>query len=229
MAVVDKLATPIRIISFPIREVKKILYYHRTFDEYLRLRQETNLLKRRITSVDEVILENVRLLNLLDLKKKLLHSSIAAQVVGREPSNWNSSLLIDKGERDGIKKGMPVVNGLGVIGRINDVGENTSKIILLTDPQFSVAALVQRGRENGLVSGTLRGICRMTYVDENTHIQVGDKIITSKLSTAFPEGLMIGQVIEVNENPKLASKEIFIQPSVLFSQIEEVLVLSEEK
>ena len=99
-------------------------------------------------------------------------------------------------------------------------------MILLTDPQFSVAALVQRPREGGLVSGTLQGgICRLQYINEGADIQVGDKVITSKLSSSFPEGLLIGEIIRIDKDPRKPSVEGVVQPSVSFSQIEEVLII----
>jgi len=79
------------------------LYYHRTFDEYKRLREETGILKARMIGLEEVILENKRLEELLEFKRKLIYSSVTANVIGRNPSLWSSSMLIDKGKNDGIK------------------------------------------------------------------------------------------------------------------------------
>jgi len=148
-----------------------------------------------------------------------------ANVIGRNPSYWNSSILIDKGARDGIQQGLPVVDELGVIGKIAEVGPHTSKVILLSDPEFSVAALTQESRENGLISGSLSGQCRMRYMNPRANIQKGEKILTSQLSSSFPPGLLIGEVVEVYESSKDASLEGIIAPAVSLSQIEEVLVI----
>ena len=216
---------PIRLISYPIREIKKILYYHRTFDEYKRLKQETDVLKARLVGLEEVVLENIRLENLLKFKRQLVYSSVVANVVGRDPSYWNSTMIIDKGQAHGIRQGMPVVNALGVVGKIAEVGQDSSKVVLLTDSQFSVAALIQRPRESGLVSGTLQGVCRMRYIRTVAKIHIGDKVITSKLSSSFPEGLLIGEIISINNHPSKPSVEALVKPSVTFSQIEEILVI----
>lgn len=220
------LSVPIRLVSVPIREIKKILFYHRTFEEYKRLREEVDSLKARLVGFDEVMRENARLERLLEFKRKLIYSSVAASVVGRDPSSWNSSMIINKGGQDGIRQGMPVMNALGVVGKIAEAGERQSKVILLTDPQFSVAALVQGSREFGLVSGTLQeGLCRMRYLNADARVNVGDKVITSKLSSSFPEGLLIGEVVEIIPSAQKPTKECLIKPVVLFSQIEEVLVI----
>lgn len=224
-AVVKIVSVPIRIISYPVHEIKKILYYHRTFEEYKRLREESNALKARLVGNEEVILENSRLENLLKFKRQLVYSSVVANVIGRDPSYWNSTMIIDKGTASGIQQGMPVVNALGVVGKIAEAGQDSSKVILLTDPQFSVAALIQGPRESGLVSGTLQGVCRMKYIRGDAKINVGDKVITSKLSSSFPEGLLIGEIISIDDQLNKTTVESLIQPSVAFSQIEEVLVI----
>ena len=223
--VIQTTSVPIRILSFPIREIKKILYYHRTFDEYKRLKEEVDVLRARLVGLEEVIRENTRLEDLLKFKRNLVYSSVVANVIGREPSHWNSTMIIDRGEEAGIQLGFPVVNAAGVVGKIAEVSRGMSKVILLTDPQFSVAALIREPRESGLVSGTLRGVCRMRYIREDAKIHIGDQVITSKLSSSFPEGLFIGKVVAVNDSSKRPTVECLIQPSVGFSQIEEVLVI----
>ena len=223
--IIKATSIPIRILSFPLNEIKKLLYYHRTFDEYKRLKEEVDVLKARLVGLEEVIRENTRLDDLLKFKRKLVYSSTVANVVGRSPSYWNSTMIIDQGEEAGIRQGMPVVNAAGVVGKISEVGAGISKVILLTDPQFSVAALVQGPRESGLVSGTLKGVCRMRYIRADARVNIGDKVITSKLSSSFPEGLLIGEVIAINNGSKNPTVEYLIEPSVAFSQIEEVLVI----
>jgi len=223
--VVQIVSVPIRLISIPVNEIKKVLYYHRTFDEYKRLNEEVNALKARLVGLDEVVLENARLENLLKFKRQLVYSSVVANVIGRDPSYWNSSMIIDKGSADGIRQGMSVVNALGVVGKIAETGQNSSKVILLTDPQFSVAALIQEPRESGLVSGTLQGACRMKYIRSGAEISIGNKVITSKLSASFPEGLLIGEIISIDDQLSKPTVEALVQPSVAFSQIEEVLVI----
>ena len=106
---------------------------------------------------------------------------------------------------------------------------NKSKVVLLTDTQFSVAALVQRPRESGLVTGTLQGLLRMRYLNEGAKILIGDIVVTSKLSTSFPEGLLVGEVVRIERKTNMPSLECFIRPSVPLSQIEEVLVILTEE
>ncbi len=213
------------VIRFPLEEMKKILYYHRTYNEYKRLSRDLNSLKARMVGFDEVIKENTRLEGLLEFKRKLVYSSVAANIIGRDPSYWNSTIIIDKGKQDGLKVNQPVVNAQGVVGKIAEVGVDSSKVMLLTDPQFSVAGLIQNPREFGLVSGSLQGICRISYLDKKARVHLGDLVITSKLSSSFPEGILIGEVIQINDHLRNPSLEGVLKPSVNFSQIEEVLVI----
>lgn len=224
--VVQVINVPARILSIPLFEAKKILFYHRTFNEYQRLREEVNILKARLAGVEELTAQNMRLERLLAFKRSLVYSSMTASVIGRDPSGWSSSMIIDRGKDDGIRQGMPVISALGVVGKITEVSEKNSKVVLLTDPQFSVAAIVQGSREIGLVTGSLQGeICRMRFISSSAQVAVGDKVITSRLSTSFPEGLLIGEITRIIGDPQEPSIECIIKPVVVLSQVEEVLVI----
>jgi rod shape-determining protein MreC len=120
---------------------------------------------------------------------------------------------------------MPVVSASGVVGKVAEVGKDKAKVLLVTDPSFSVAALAQRSREIGLVSGTLQGLCRMRYLPAGADLQVGDLVITSQFSSSFPEGLLIGEIVTVKYRPHDEMLETTIQPSVPLSQVEEVLII----
>jgi rod shape-determining protein MreC len=148
-----------------------------------------------------------------------------ANVVGRDPTNWNASIVIDKGKADGISEGMPIVNAQGVVGKISEVNDNLSRIILLTDPQFSVPVLVQRPRETGLLMGTLLGNCRLRFLSSDADIKIGDKVITSKLSSSFPEGLIVGRITGIRAKGEFGDTEYIVEPAVALSKLEEVLII----
>lgn len=216
---------PVKLLSYPLNEIKKVIFYHRTFDEYRRYKSEAQMLRSRLEGHEDLVQENLRLKKLLSFRQSLVYSSVAANVIGREPSHWNSSMIIDRGQRDGVKPGMAVVNSVGVVGKVVETGKNSSKVMLLTDPQFSVAAVVQGSRENVLVSGTLQGLCRLRFIDPGAGIRLGEQIVTSRLSSAFPEGLLVGEVIEIKPTDDFPSVECLVQPAVSVSQLEEVIVI----
>lgn len=223
-AAVDTFSLPMRIISFPFLEFKKMLYYHATFEQNRQLVKEVGMLKARLTAMDEVVRENARLEKLLNFKEKS-YSGVAANVIARDLSNWNSAIVIDKGKRQGISVGMPVVDASGIVGKIIEVVEDRSKIILISDPSFSIAAMVERSREVGLVSGTLMGQCRMRYLSMDADVKIGDAVISSKLSSSFPQGMLLGTVVSI-ENPVGNPFPMYlIKPAAALSQIEEVIVI----
>jgi rod shape-determining protein MreC len=223
--VVNVVSFPIKFISAPLLEFKKIATYHRTYNEYQLVKKEYRILRDRLIGFDEVQKENNRLAGLLDFKRGLIFSAVAANVVGRDPATWNSSIVIDRGREDGVENGMPVVSALGVVGKISEAGANQSKVVLLTDPSFSVAALVKRSREVGLVSGTLKGLSQLRYLSGDADVKAGDVIVTSKLSSSFPEGLLIGEVIDSHKDDNSLTVHCMIRPATALSQLEEVLVV----
>ncbi len=225
MSVVEVTSLPLEIALFPFREIKKILVYHSTYNKYLQAKEEVDLLKSQLIKQAEMIRENKELKEILDFKNNSRYTGIIADVIARDPSNWTTSVIINKGEKQGIRQGMPVLNTAGIVGKVLDVGPFASRVILLNDSNFSAAVLIERTRENGLLSGTLEGTCRLKYLSAEADIKAGDKIITSALSSFFPEGLLVGEVKSVEESQNSPTLECVIKPAVAPSQVERVLVI----
>ncbi|NLE65244.1 MAG: rod shape-determining protein MreC, partial [Elusimicrobia bacterium] len=129
-------AVSVSIVAGPVGEVRKLLTYRRTWREYRVLKVEVDRLRSQLSTSEEAAQENRRYSRLLNFKNTSVFSSVAARVVARDPSNWNASVMIDRGEKDGISPGMAVVNAAGVIGRVAEVGPHASKVILISDPGF---------------------------------------------------------------------------------------------
>jgi rod shape-determining protein MreC len=223
-AAVDALSLPMKVITFPFLEIKKMLYYHASFEQNRRMLKEVGMLRARLTAMNEIDRENKRLEKLLNFKEKS-YSGVAANVIVRDLSNWNSAIIIDKGKRSGIGVGMPVVDASGIVGKVVEVTSDRAKVILISDPSFSVAAMVERSREVGLVSGTLTGQCRMRYLSTGADVKVGDEVISSKLSSSFPQGLILGKVVSVENSPGSPFPTCLIKPAAALSRIEEVIVI----
>jgi rod shape-determining protein MreC len=223
--VVASSSWPVQVVLFPFRELKKIIFYHQTYADYEQLKKDIDPLKQLLLNQDQVVKENLRLAELLDFKRASPFRSVAAKVIMRDPTNWAAVIIIDKGAKQGIKQGMPVVTPTGVVGKITEVGQELSKVTLLTDPRFSVAAVIERTREQGLVSGTLRGNCRLQYLPVTADVVVGDYVITSNLSSFFSEGLRVGRIVSVQESFTSPTFECLIKPAVPHSRIEEVIVI----
>lgn len=223
--VLDAVVRPVGFLHAPAFELKKLFFYRETYDEYVRYKRKSELLKARLIAIREETQAQERFNKIQNFRNNQNYASIVANVVGRDPSDWNASLIIDRGRAEGVEVGQPVVSPLGVVGRIFEVGHNTSKVILVSDPTFAVAAVVERSRENGLLTGTLQGVLRLQYLTDNADVKVGDEVVTSGLSSAFPKGLLIGQITEVQASVNSHTVECLIEPAVDLSELEEVIVI----
>jgi rod shape-determining protein MreC len=189
------------------------------------LTEEVNLLKSKLVTLNELSLENARLKSLLGFKQQAPYRLVAARVIGRSPDSWSSSIIIDKGNLQGLRRGMPVITPLGLAGRVVEVATLASRVILVSDPGFGVAAMVERSRQEGLVNGSLKTNLILRYLPADADIKVGDVIITSGLNKACPKGLVIGTVTELISDSSGMSSYATIKPAVNPYNIEEVLIV----
>ena len=196
-----------------LREENKIL--HDRLDLLTRMAEETQAIYD----------ENARLRNLLSFQKIVPYTSIVAQVIGRDPSNWSNSIIIDKGSSSGIKQSMAVMSTRGLVGRIVEVGKNSSKILLITDPNLKVGVMIRRNRQGGVMVGRPGGRCKMIYISLDSDAKVGDKIITTGFGSVFPKGILIGQIEKVGREEGRLYKYAIVRPSQDLSKLEEVLCI----
>jgi rod shape-determining protein MreC len=218
---------PLNLVTLIRREMGAIIFYHRNFIQNENSREEIDSLRHRLNAEEEINLENVRLNNLLSFKKQSPYKLVAARVIGRSPDSWSSTLIIDKGSFSGIRRGMVTMNYLGLIGRVIEAGQFTSKILLINDPNLSVSAMVQRSRQEGLVSGTLGSHLIMRYLPKESDIKINDIIITSGLNEIYPKGLLIGSVIDIRNEFSGLSNFAVIKPAINLFSIEEVLIVAQ--
>ena len=193
--------------------------------ENIRLKEQIISLKTESYRNQELLATYRRLLRLLQFTERTDQAVLAAQVIGRDPSGFFQSVIINRGKRAGLSVNMPVVNEEGVVGRIVSVSDNYSKVLLLIDQNSAVDCINQRSRDGGIVKGLSSNTCIMDYVLKSANIEVEDVIITSGIGGIFPKGVPIGRVIDIQDPPDEFFMEIKIEPYVDFSRIEEVLVI----
>ena len=199
-----------------------------TRNENLRMKKELDALKIENSRFRELLATHQRLQSLLQFKETINQPVLAAQVIGRDPTGWFESVIIDKGESSGLKVNMPVVNAQGVVGRLVSVSGNYAKALLIIDQNSSVDCIVQRSRDNGIVKGLSSKVCEFDYVLKTSDVIVDDMVVTSGLGRVFPKGVPVGRVIEVMDIPGDLFKKIKIAPMVDFSKLEELLVIIKE-
>lgn len=223
--VLNVLKLPLGFLQFVSDEVNGLIFFHRNMVQNEILKKEIGILRQKLIEFDDVVLENGRLNALFDFKQKTSYKVIAARVIGSSADDWSSVVIIDKGRSQGIKSGYVTVGYKGLIGRVIEAGSGTSKVMLINDPNLSVSAVVQRSRQEGLVSGSLSGSLVMRYLPLESDIGISDTVITSGLSQVYPKGIPIGKVVSVGYEFSGLSRYALLKPFVELSHLEEVLVI----
>lgn len=184
--------------------------------------------------LSETEAENERLYELLEYKNANPDRQYkAAAVTGKNDGIWLSSITINIGSDDGVHVDDPVITGKGVVGRVMETGKNWSRVVTLADGKSAISGLVERTRDNGVVTGGIlsgeqEGTCRMLYLPADSELMPGDSVITSGLGGIYPKGLMIGTVQQVHRGAGGSDMYATVQPAVDFLHIEEVLVILSE-
>lgn len=199
---------------------------HHVYDENRQLRREIEFLRGRNGELLEIATASERLAALLEFREDTQSETIAAQVVGRDATSWYRALVLNKGERDGIRPEMGVMTRAGVVGRVVKANSSTAVVLLITDPNNAVTGLIQRTRDEGIVEGTAQGLARMKYIPLLSAVRVGDAVVTSGLTGGFPKGLVIGSVRSIDKVAGDLFQSAEITPEVDVSKLEEVLVIS---
>jgi rod shape-determining protein MreC len=192
------------------------------------LKKKAALLRDENVRLRERVLAESRLRRLLQLKSEGFGSAQAAEVVGRGPSPFLQALFINKGRKDGLVRGMPVLHPDGLVGRLERTADHYSQVLLLNDPGFAVDCLTQRSRVRGIWTGHPEGYCQLKYVSRNEDIQAGDIIVTSGLDRLFPKGLYLGRVKRVVSQIKGNFLFVEVTPEANLGEIEEVLVIQKK-
>lgn len=191
----------------------------------LALQARVVALEAELLRVAEMESENRRLAGLLDLRSRLQGQAYGARVIARDPGPLSMMLTVDRGARDAVRRGMAVVTPQGVVGRVAEVSTTVSRVVLLTDHNSGIDAVVQRSRARGVVQGGADGTCYMNYLHRDADVQVGDRIVTSGLDGIFPKGLLVGEVVEVGRRHRGLLQAAVIQPGVALDRLEEVLLV----
>lgn len=175
----------------------------------------------------ELELENSRLRRFMDFSRSSKRSLVAARVIARDPSPWARTIMINKGSRNGLSKGLPVLVSEGVVGQIVNVFNGYARVLLITDHNSSVDALVQSSRARGIVQGNNSDKCIFKYALRKDEIVPGDLIVSSGLDQVFPKGMRIGEVVDVKKENSELFQTIYLKTFVDFEKLEEVLVSKE--
>jgi rod shape-determining protein MreC len=225
-----------QVVRLPLEAVSSIdqgiasMWHHyislqQVADDNRRLRQEMDWLRGENNQLREAAAATQRLAALLQFKEQAPPSMIAAQVIGRDSSNRYKSVILNKGESDGIQKDMGVITPSGVVGRVVKTTGATAVVLLLTDPNNAIAGLIQRTRDEGIVEGIPQGRARLKYIPMLSAVKEGDRVVTSGLVGGFPRGLAIGTITTIDREEGALFQTAELVPEVDVNRVEEVLII----
>jgi rod shape-determining protein MreC len=198
-------------------------------DENAALRQRVQELEVELKAKEDLATENQRLNSLLNLPEKTKYKVLNARIIGRDPSVWFDSSIVNRGSLDGVKLNMPVVTNGGLLGRVTAVGPLTSQVDLVTRDKSGVGAVVGEiagSNALGVVMGSSkRELIEMRYVPGSAEVQVGQIVYTSGQDGIYPAGLKVGEIVELESGSATTPHRIMIRPSAGIGSMQEVGIL----
>lgn len=199
------------------------------------LRAENNELKNKAMNYDVFLRENERFRKMWDFQtQRDEYTYIGSDIIGKSGNDWLDGFIINKGSNDNLQKGMVVINGEGLVGQINTVGKNWAIVQTLINENIAVAALLNSTRDSDCIVKGYRDnedelLAKLYYLPIDSKIQLGDTVTTSGLGGVYPKDLIIGKVIDIEEDKSKLLKSALIKPSVDFDRLEEIFVVIPEE
>ena len=189
-----------------------------------QLRRENDELKMQVNQLQSKAIEADRLALLLNFHKS--HENVpmlGARVIATSAGTASVTIMLDRGSKDRIKKNMGVITPEGVVGKVVEVFDSTSEVLLLTDKDSGVGAMLSNSRKQSPVGGAGEPLLVMKYVANDDIVNVGERVVTSGMDKIFPRDLPIGTITDIK--PGNPFKSIRIRPSADLERLEEVIVL----
>jgi rod shape-determining protein MreC len=191
-----------------------------------KLIKENNFLAAQVVLLADQKRENGILRQQLDLIQREKYDLESALIIGRDSFGPGSWIMIDKGEKDGIKKGMPVVVSDGIlVGKISETYRDGAKATLLTDSSIFINAIDEETGARGIVKGEYGLGLTMSMVEQTSVLNVEDTIATSGLGGSEPKGLLIGKLQRIENSEDKLFQQAIVVPRIKYSDLEVVFVL----
>ncbi len=196
----------------------------RTSRENEDLKRENGALKLQITQLESKAGEADRLAALLKFRQTNTDvPMVSARVIGGSADSASQTIYLDRGERDGIRRNMGVITPDGVVGKVIESYKDTAQVLLLTDKDSGVGAMLVESRLQGPVGGTGEPLLIMKYIPNDDNVNSGERVVTSGMDRIFPRDLPVGTIAEIKAgNP---FKQLRVKPAASLERLEEVFVL----
>ena len=194
-------------------------------DENAQLRDKLARLEEDNVQLREALVASGRLESIAEMRDHYEIPMLPAELVGSDISPWFRSVMLDRGQGDGVLAGMPVIGVDGLVGLVTVASGRSSQTMLLLDRQSAVDGTVQRSRARGVVRGGGGSNLRFEFVARGGDVQVGDLVITSGLGGVYPKGLRVGEVTKVSDPGSRLLQTATLRPAVDYRQLEQVFVM----
>ena len=227
MAIIDRVVPSMDWAMAPVTwgvgVVEGFQSYSRIYDQNQELRRELQQMKAWREAALQLEQKNAKLLDLnqVRLDPKLTH--VTGVVMADSGSPFRQSVLLNVGDRDGIRDGWATMDGLGVVGRISGVGRTVSRVVLLTDASSRVPVLVQPSGQRAILSGDNSPLPPLDFVEKSDLVRPGDRVVTSGDGGVFPAGLLVGQV--VGQVVQGSDRRLRVAPAADYLRLEFLRVL----
>jgi rod shape-determining protein MreC len=199
-------------------------------DENIQIRYKQTVLEAKMQQVLAIKKENSQLKELLLTSTNANMQAMAAQILAVDTTSARQILVLNKGQRDGVYTGQPVLDAKGVMGQVIDVGFMTSTVLLISDAKCAIPVRNNRTGERAILVGT-NSMDQLSLINlpKTSSIQIGDILVTSGLGRRYPEGYPVGRVEEVKNIPGEAFITVSVSPVALLNRSRLVLLIWPDK
>jgi len=191
--------------------------------------QRVQELEVEVKQKSDLASENERLKTLLHLKETSKYKVLTARIIGRDPSVWFDSSIINRGSLDGVQLNMPIVTDGGLVGRVTAVSPLTAQVDLITYSKSGLGGIIgEIGESNalGVIVGTSKkDLLQMKYVPGSVDVKVGQTVFTTGQDGIFPPGLKVGEIVSIVTGSATTPHQIQIRPAARLNSMQEVGVL----
>ena len=227
-----------------LNKVGSVLHIQKEdFTSKKELQKENDDLKEQVASLEERLNRTALEQSELEKLRKLYdmdqsydsYEKAAANVVGKDASNWFDTFIIDKGSNAGIEIGNNVIADGGLVGIVTDVGSNYAKVRSIIDDASNVSATDVATSDNCIVSGSLKSMNERQQLeitdlkDSDDQVKAGDQIVTSNISDRYLPGIPIGYITDITQDSNSLTKTGYLATIVDFEHLDKVLVIKQVK
>ena len=211
------------LVEQPVDQLSGLLSAKESYNQLLK--QNADLLVQN-SRFEEAYLENLRLRGMLQFVSEVAPECQPARVMGKSGYESIGTIIIDRGSEEGVKENQPIISTAGLVGKIIKVYKQYSVGQLIIDRNFRAGARIRRSRVEGIAKWAGNDLGMLAEVHKRADVKIGDVIVTSENSALFLAGIKIGIVVDIKSHDSSMFKEVYFKPSVDFTKLEEVLIVT---